>query len=454
MAHSATHPAVVEVTEANFAAEIERSPLPVFVDFWAPWCGPCRALEPLFEQMAEAYRDQIRFTKINADDNKALVRRFNVRGLPTLLLFRDGQVIETFNGARSKSGFTNLLDRHVQRPITVNATPARALCAFHGDAALRGSVVTRLRDHIHAGSIVKTDRKEPICDMGRQRYSLMGAALNNADISAFEKTLGIPAQVGRLQESVHGLLLRSAEGNDGKIERLQPPHEAWPLDWWQAIPPDVDLQPLPSRFIAWLLQERSAEIYPYAVSEEARGLMASLAELHSRSAHGDAPTDEEWRAARSTAGDLIEREKAADQEANERTPRIALSCFEMLAWPSHELGNALPEAVLEYLSNAVSSAALRRAYSPEQWMERNALQKAFFDKADSFEKAFAGKFEKPADVPAEVRKELEELQGRMMADAQRRRPFEAAVTGKATVAYAERLHAGLMQALKDTVQGT
>src|SRR5262249_50262722 len=151
---------------------------------------------------------------------------------------------------------------------------------FQGDAALRESVVARLRDHIEAGRIVPTDREGPISDANGQRYSLMGGALNTSDLQAFESKSGIPAPVGRLQESVHGLLTA---------------HAAWTLDWWQAVPPGADLQSLPSRFIAWLLQDHSAAIYPYPLSDDARATMKSLAQLHARAARGDAPSDEEWR---------------------------------------------------------------------------------------------------------------------------------------------------------------
>src|SRR5258706_13223751 len=103
--------------------------------------------------------------------------------------------------------------------------------------------------------------------------------------------------------------------------------------------------------------------------------MTSLANLHLRSARGDAPTDEEWRAVRNVAGNLVRSAKSANREGFEHLPRV-LACFEMLAWPSHELDNALPVAVLSSLQGEASSGALRKAYTPEQWVERNAPKKA------------------------------------------------------------------------------
>jgi thioredoxin len=128
--NSSTHSPVVDVNEADFAAEVEQSSLSVFVDFWAPWCGPCRGLEPTFKQLAETYREQIKFVKVNADDNAALMKRFKVRNLPTLLLLRDGQVAEKAGGRR-KAALANLLDKHVQRPVALKAAPQRSFRAFH-----------------------------------------------------------------------------------------------------------------------------------------------------------------------------------------------------------------------------------------------------------------------------------------------------------------------------------
>lgn len=451
MTNSSTHSPVVDVNEADFATEVEQSSLPVFVDFWAPWCGPCKGLEPTFKQLAETYRGQIKFVKVNADDNAALMKRFNVRALPTLLLLRDGQVAENAGG-RTKAALANLLDKHVQHPVALKAAPQRSFRAFHGDAAVRESVVARLRERIQSMQIVQPAYQ--------QRYGLMSGALHDAGLPAFENALGIPGQVGQLQEAVHGYLLQEVEVHGIEATRLQPPHDVWPLDWWLAIPPGADLQSLPSHFIAWLLLDRSAEIYPYPLSEDARGVMASLANLHARSARGDAPSDAQWQAVRNAAGDLVKREKPAGQEADEGTPRTVLMSIEMLSWPAHELDNALTEAV-SYLQYESSSRAVRAAYTAEQWAEREAPQKTWQDESERLHKKYADKnVSKIEDLSAQDRKALEEeqevleeLRLRMITQRDSRKPFEDPLSGKATLAYAERLHVGLMLALKDTVAG-
>jgi thioredoxin 1 len=93
---------VVEVTDATFDEEILNSTVPAMVDFWAEWCGPCKMVGPVVEELAEAYKGRIKIAKMDVDGNRQTPARFGIRNIPTLILFKDGQVVQTIIGAHPK----------------------------------------------------------------------------------------------------------------------------------------------------------------------------------------------------------------------------------------------------------------------------------------------------------------------------------------------------------------
>lgn len=92
---------LAQITDADFGESVEGSGKPFLVDFWAPWCGPCRMMEPVLKEMASEY-DAITVGKLNVDDNPQVATRFDILSIPTLLMFKDGQVVKKIVGARSK----------------------------------------------------------------------------------------------------------------------------------------------------------------------------------------------------------------------------------------------------------------------------------------------------------------------------------------------------------------
>lgn len=101
------------VTDDSFEAEVLQSKEPVLVDYWAEWCGPCKMIAPILDEIASEYVGKLRVAKLNIDDNQATPAKFGIRGIPTLMLFKGGQVEATKVGALSKSQLSAFLDAHL-----------------------------------------------------------------------------------------------------------------------------------------------------------------------------------------------------------------------------------------------------------------------------------------------------------------------------------------------------
>jgi thioredoxin 1 len=104
---------VAEVGDQNFEAEVLNSQVPVLVDFWAAWCAPCRMLAPVVEAIAEQYDGQAKVVKVNVDENTLTSGKYNIKGIPTLLLFKDGVIKEQIVGNTTKGTISKMIDNHL-----------------------------------------------------------------------------------------------------------------------------------------------------------------------------------------------------------------------------------------------------------------------------------------------------------------------------------------------------
>ncbi len=104
---------ILEVSDQSFERDVLQSDKPVLVDYWAEWCGPCKAIHPILEEIADEYADRLKIAKLNIDENPETPPKFGIRGIPTLMLFKDGNVEATKVGALSKSQLTAFIDSNV-----------------------------------------------------------------------------------------------------------------------------------------------------------------------------------------------------------------------------------------------------------------------------------------------------------------------------------------------------
>jgi len=104
---------VIVLTEANWQAEVINSNVPVVVDFWAPWCGPCGIIAPIIEELAMEMGDKVKFGKLNTDENPNIAMRYGIRAIPTIMLFKNGEVVDTRIGVQPKEALKQMINSHL-----------------------------------------------------------------------------------------------------------------------------------------------------------------------------------------------------------------------------------------------------------------------------------------------------------------------------------------------------
>ncbi|HRH06694.1 MAG TPA: thioredoxin [Burkholderiaceae bacterium] len=104
---------IKHVSDATFESAVLQSSTPVLVDFWAEWCGPCKTIAPILDELAQTYGDKIQIAKVNVDENRDIPAKFGIRGIPTLMLFKGGQLAATKVGAHGKAALTSFIDEQL-----------------------------------------------------------------------------------------------------------------------------------------------------------------------------------------------------------------------------------------------------------------------------------------------------------------------------------------------------
>ena len=104
---------ILTLNDGNFDSEVKKPGAPLLVDFWAEWCGPCRMVAPILEQLSEEYTGKVRIGKLNVDDFSGLAGRYGIQSIPTLLMFKEGKVVDQFIGAAPREVLARLIDKHV-----------------------------------------------------------------------------------------------------------------------------------------------------------------------------------------------------------------------------------------------------------------------------------------------------------------------------------------------------
>ncbi len=102
---------ILEISDAQFEADVLKSETPILVDFWATWCAPCKAIAPVLDQLAEEYDGKIKIGKVNVDENPGTPGQYGVRGIPTMILFKNGEIVDQLVGAVPKNQIASLLDK-------------------------------------------------------------------------------------------------------------------------------------------------------------------------------------------------------------------------------------------------------------------------------------------------------------------------------------------------------
>jgi thioredoxin len=228
-----------QTSSATFEQDVMQSEQLVLLDFWAPWCVPCRALEPILDDIAERFVGRVKVVKLNVDDHREVGDRYRIRGVPTLLILRNGAVIK-HTTAHSRSGLCMALDEALGATPSVPATqaaapeslPAASTLSFQNDPARKAQCLDRLRQAVRDGTLGRGESNQP---------SVIAAGGPGG--SCYVESLGVHAVLAQLQDIIHGQVAREDVREAATLA----------VAWVEAMPVGVDMTGVLEPYYRWLL---------------------------------------------------------------------------------------------------------------------------------------------------------------------------------------------------------
>jgi thioredoxin 1 len=288
---------VPDVTDSSFEFDVLQSSLPVLVDFWAPWCVPCKAIAPILDRVAAENAGRFKIVKYNIDDQKTIAAQLAIRSVPTLVAYRNGELVGKTTGV-SGSQFKELLGKLVG----VSEAPADTTAeAFRGDPALKARCIDRLLAAIDDGRLtgLAATSENALENAHLPSSILSGAALGNDDVGG----LGIPSPLLFLLDYFHERI---------PYDQIDPPLV---LDWIQSIAVGADLRHVMVDYLQWMLSDPTHGVLKAATPVS--GLVALAEQLMAHLQEDVTPNtvaDAQWQLLQSRAAAILETTGGLESE--------------------------------------------------------------------------------------------------------------------------------------------